>query len=64
MAEIINILGRLANKSDNMGLVMYTTGYEPFISLFHMLGLDKTHPEFQGIGASPRFPPSYSGTWD
>ncbi|KAG8907955.1 hypothetical protein FRB99_001463 [Tulasnella sp. 403] len=49
LAEIINILGRLSNKSDPLKLVYYSASYKPLISLFAMTNVTTIHPELAGI---------------
>ncbi|KAG8953463.1 hypothetical protein FRC04_002305 [Tulasnella sp. 424] len=47
--EILNILNRVANKSDSLKFVLYAASYKPFLSFFQMTGVTSTHPELAGI---------------
>ncbi|KIO30739.1 hypothetical protein M407DRAFT_147712 [Tulasnella calospora MUT 4182] len=48
-AEILNLLNRMANKSDPLKLALYAGSYKPFLSFFQLTGVTATHPELAGI---------------
>ncbi|KAG8968315.1 hypothetical protein FRB90_010823, partial [Tulasnella sp. 427] len=49
-AEVLNIINRMANRSDPLKFALYASSFKPFLSFFHLTGVTATHPELAGIG--------------
>jgi len=47
--SVIDSLDRIAFNGDPLKFLLIETSYQPFISLFHMLGFTKEYPELAAI---------------